>query len=168
MNAPFQPTTPVTISLPVEGMTCASCVARVERALAAVPGVVSATVNLATERAEVSSAAPIDRALLVAAVDRVGYTVPAQTVDLAIEGMTCASCVARVERALTAVPGVASASVNLATERATVTGTADGRPVAAGDRSRRDTARGWFKPRLRGMPKAQRARWPRKPRCAAT
>jgi heavy metal translocating P-type ATPase len=106
-------------------MTCASCVVRVERALAAVPGVTSATVNLATERAEVSSAGPIDRAALIAAVDRVGYTVPAQTVDLAIEGMTCASCVARVERALSAVPGVASASVNLATERATVTGTAD-------------------------------------------
>ncbi len=50
---------------------------------------------------------------------------PSQTVDLAIEGMTCASCVARVERALTAVPGVVSANVNLATERATVTGTAD-------------------------------------------
>lgn len=125
MNAPFTLTPPVTLSLPVEGMTCASCVVRVERALAGVPGVTSATVNLATERAEVSSAAPIDRAALVAAVDRVGYTVPAQTVDLAIEGMTCASCVARVERALTAVPGVASANVNLATERATVTGTAD-------------------------------------------
>lgn len=125
MNAPFAPPTPVTLSLPVDGMTCASCVVRVERALTAVPGVTSATVNLATERAEVLSAAPIDRAALVAAVDRVGYTVPAQTVDLAIEGMTCASCVARVERALTAVPGVASANVNLATERATVTGTAD-------------------------------------------
>ncbi len=125
MNAPFTLTPPVTLSLPVEGMTCASCVVRVERALAAVPGVTSATVNLATERAEVSSAAPIDRAALIAAVDRVGYTVPSQTVDIAIEGMTCASCVARVERALTAVPGVVSASVNLATERATVTGTAD-------------------------------------------
>ena len=125
MNAPFTPPAPVTLSLPVDGMTCASCVVRVERALAAVPGVTSATVNLATERAEVSSAAPIDRAALVAAVDRVGYTVPSQTVDIAIEGMTCASCVARVERALTAVPGVVSANVNLATERATVTGTAD-------------------------------------------
>lgn len=125
MNAPFTPPAPVTLSLPVDGMTCASCVVRVERALTAVPGVTSATVNLATERAEVLSAAPIDRAALVAAVDRVGYTVPSQTVDIAIEGMTCASCVARVERALTAVPGVVSANVNLATERATVTGTAD-------------------------------------------
>ena len=125
MNAPFTPPAPVTLSLPVDGMTCASCVVRVEHALTAVPGVTSATVNLATERAEVLSAAPIDRAALVAAVDRVGYTVPSQTVDIAIEGMTCASCVARVERALTAAPGVVSANVNLATERATVTGTAD-------------------------------------------
>ncbi|AMY72261.1 heavy metal translocating P-type ATPase [Frigidibacter mobilis] len=125
MNAPFTPPAPITLSLPVDGMTCASCVVRVERALTAVPGVTSATVNLATERAEVLSAAPIDRAALVAAVDRVGYTVPSQTVDIAIEGMTCASCVSRVERALIAVPGVVSANVNLATERATVTGTAD-------------------------------------------
>ncbi len=72
MNAPFTPPAPVTLSLPVDGMTCASCVVRVERALAAVPGVSSATVNLATERAEVWSAAPLDRAALVAAVDRVG------------------------------------------------------------------------------------------------
>ncbi|MDO9638232.1 MAG: heavy metal translocating P-type ATPase [Pseudotabrizicola sp.] len=125
MNAPVAPPTPITQSLPVEGMTCASCVGRVERALAAVPGVVSASVNLATEQAEVVSAGPVDRAALVAAVDRLGYSVPAQTVDFAIEGMTCASCVARVERALMAVPGVTVASVNLATERATVTGTAD-------------------------------------------
>lgn len=124
MNAPVAPPA-ITLSLPVEGMTCASCVLRVERALAAVPGILSATVNLATERAEVTSAAPIDRAALVAAIDRVGYSVPAQTVDIAIEGMTCASCVARVERALAGVPGVVSANVNLATERATVTGTAD-------------------------------------------
>ena len=133
------------LSLPVEGMTCASCVGRVEQALERVPGVVSATVNLATETAEVISAAPLDRALVVAAIEKAGYDVPAQTVDLSIEGMTCASCVARVERALAAVPGVASASVNLATERATVRGTAaaadlvkavdavgyDARPVAA-------------------------------------
>ena len=125
MKTPFPPNHPVTLSLQIEGMTCASCVVRVERALAAVPGVTSASVNLATERAEVLSAAPLNRAALIAAVDRVGYNVPAQTIDIAIEGMTCASCVARVERALTAVPGVASASINLATERATVTGTAD-------------------------------------------
>jgi heavy metal translocating P-type ATPase len=113
------------LSLPVEGMTCASCVGRVEQALARVPGVVSASVNLATEKAEVTSAAPLDRALLVAAIEKAGYDVPATSVDLVVEGMTCASCVGRVERALAAVPGVQSATVNLATEQALVRGTAD-------------------------------------------
>lgn len=112
------------LSLAVEGMTCASCMGRVERAFRAVPGVTDAAVNLATERAVVTTAGT-DRAGLVAAIEGAGYSVPAETVDLAIDGMTCASCVARVERALRAVPGVETAKVNLATERATVTGTAD-------------------------------------------
>jgi heavy metal translocating P-type ATPase len=105
-------------------MTCASCVARVERALKAVPGVQSASVNLATERADVTGAA-VDRALLIKAVEEAGYDVPSRPVDLQIEGMTCASCVARVERALKSVSGVTNASVNLATERAHVIGKAD-------------------------------------------
>jgi len=115
----------LTLTLPVEGMTCASCVGRVERALRAVPGVIGANVNLATERAEITTANGPDRSLLVAAIEDAGYGVPSEPVDLVIEGMTCASCVARVERALKAVPGVASAVVNLATERATVTGSAE-------------------------------------------
>ncbi|RBP94795.1 Au+-exporting ATPase [Rhodobacter sp. 140A] len=111
------------LSLDIEGMTCASCVGRVERALAATPGVSAATVNLATERAEVSGHG-LDRATLVRAVEAAGYEVRAQSIDLAVTGMTCASCVGRVERALAAVPGVTGASVNLATERAQVSGTA--------------------------------------------
>jgi Au+-exporting ATPase len=110
--------------LDVEGMTCASCVGRVERALKAVPGVQSASVNLATERADVTGTA-VDRALLVKAVEDAGYDVLSRPVDLHIEGMTCASCVARVERALKSVSGVTNASVNLATERAHVIGQAD-------------------------------------------
>ncbi len=110
--------------LEVEGMTCASCVAHVERALKAVPGVTGANVNLATERAEVTGVA-LDRTLLVKAVKDAGYETPTRPFELEIEGMTCASCVARVEKALKAVPGVTSAAVNLATERATVTGTVD-------------------------------------------
>ena len=113
-----------TVTLPVEGMTCASCVGRVERALRAVPGVTEANVNLTTERAQIT-ASNVDRNRLVAAINAAGYDVPAEPVDLIIGGMTCASCVARVERALQAVPGVTTASVNLATERATVTGSAD-------------------------------------------
>jgi heavy metal translocating P-type ATPase len=112
------------IVIDVEGMTCASCVGRVERALQAVPGVKTAAVNLATERAEVIGS-DVDRSALVKAIEDAGYDVPTRPVDLIIEGMTCASCVARVERALKTVPGVTAANVNLATERATVTGTAD-------------------------------------------
>ena len=113
-----------TISLPIEGMTCASCVGRVEAALGKVPGVAGVSVNLATERADIQAAAAVDRAALVRAVERAGYDVAATTIELAVEGMTCASCVGRVERELKAVPGVVEANVNLATERATVRGTA--------------------------------------------
>ncbi|MCU0908938.1 MAG: copper ion binding protein, partial [Rhodobacteraceae bacterium] len=121
-----QPSVPATnrMVIEVEGMTCASCVAHVERALKVVPGVETASVNLATERAEVTGP-KLDRAALVQAVEGAGYDVPARPVDLVIEGMTCASCVARVERALKSVPGVTSATVNLATERASIAGTAD-------------------------------------------
>jgi Au+-exporting ATPase len=114
------------LSLPIEGMSCASCVGRVEAALRKVEGVGSVTVNLATERAEIrpSGNGAVDRAALVQAIAKAGYEVPAQTVELSVEGMTCASCVGRVERALQAVPGVVQATVNLATERATVRGVA--------------------------------------------
>ncbi|MCU0912485.1 MAG: copper ion binding protein, partial [Rhodobacteraceae bacterium] len=114
-----------TVTLPVEGMTCASCVGRVEKALAAVPGVAGAAVNLAAERAEVRLDRPVTRADLIAAVEKAGYDVLPAQVELAVEGMTCASCVGRVEKALKAVPGVTGAAVNLATERASVSGTAD-------------------------------------------
>ncbi len=108
-------------SLPIEGMTCASCVARVERALQKVPGVAEASVNLATEAASVRSAPGIGLADLRAAVEKAGYTVGERSVSLAIDGMTCASCMSRVEKALLRVPGVARAEVNLATETASVT-----------------------------------------------
>ncbi|VCU72475.1 Copper-exporting P-type ATPase A [Pigmentiphaga humi] len=111
---------PATWTLPVQGMTCASCVGRVERALRAVPGVREATVNLATETAQVEADAPADAAALRAAIEKAGYEVPQESVDLRIAGMTCASCVARVEKALLRVPGVSSAEVNLATETARV------------------------------------------------
>ncbi len=112
------------ISLPIEGMTCASCVGRVEAALAKVEGVASVSVNLATERADIRLNRPVDRMALIQAIEKVGYDVPQGTIELAIGGMTCASCVGRVEKALKAVPGVTEAVVNLATERATVRGVA--------------------------------------------
>ncbi len=117
--------------LVIEGMTCASCVGRVERALAAIPGVSKASVNLATERASVQTDGSVSRQTLVQAIHKAGYDVAASApMELEIEGMTCASCVGRVERALLAVPGVQSASVNLATERATVQGDASLAPAA--------------------------------------
>ena len=144
----------VSATIPIEGLTCAACVRRVERALAKVEGVQSATVNLATERASLEldpSAATAD--MLEAAIEKAGYRAgriaiqqprvsslpviqPAagapmaeasvvaaddpSAITLDIEGMTCAACVRRVEKALDKVEGVSSASVNLATERATV------------------------------------------------
>ncbi len=118
------------IFLDIEGMHCAGCAGRVERALKTVPGVAGAAVNLATERAEVTGAA-LDAAALAEAVRGAGYGIVSRPVDLEIDGMTCASCVGRVERALAGVPGVRAASVNLATERATVTGTADAHALLA-------------------------------------
>ena len=102
------------------GMTCASCVARVEKALLAVPGVRTANVNIATESATATTDTGVGADPLMAAVRKAGYDVATQEIGLAIKGMTCASCVARVEKALAKVPGVVSASVNLATEQARV------------------------------------------------
>ncbi|HWK34823.1 heavy metal translocating P-type ATPase [Sphingomonas sp.] len=132
-DAPSKPQQPAdsTISLPIEGMTCASCVARIERSLRKVEGVRSVSVNLATERADIQTNGPANRQALVRAVEQAGYGVAPSSVELAVEGMTCASCVARVERALKAVPGVGEAIVNLATERASVRGAADVQALVA-------------------------------------
>ena len=119
------------IRLPIEGMSCASCVGRVEKALGGVAGVGSVSVNLAAERADIRPSGPVDREALVRAIEGAGYRVPAGGIELAIDGMTCASCVARVEKALKAVPGVTEATVNLATERASVRGTADAQALVA-------------------------------------
>jgi Cu+-exporting ATPase len=105
--------------LPVQGMTCASCVAHVEKALAQVPGVRKVAVNLATESAAVEGAG-LDAAALQGAVGAAGYSVPTQRLRFAVQGMTCASCVARIEQALASVPGVLRATVNLGTEIASV------------------------------------------------
>jgi Cu+-exporting ATPase len=115
-NEPFH----VEWSLPVEGMTCASCVARVEKALSAIPGVGEASVNLATEAAFVRADRSVTSETLRGAIEKAGYSVKERSVRLSIEGMTCASCVTRVEKALKNVPGVDSAEVNLATETAEV------------------------------------------------
>ena len=111
---------PVALKLQIDGMTCASCVMRVEKALRAVPGVTDASVNPATEHATVSAAPTVAAEVLAAAVRRAGYEVVETTTTLQVHGMTCASCAGRVEKGLSKLPGVGSAVVNLATERATV------------------------------------------------
>ena len=109
---------PNQITVGIEGMTCASCSARVEKVLKQLPGVTDATVNLATEVATVSG--DTDIASVQRAIEKAGFSIPTESFTLDITGMTCASCSARVEKALNKVPGVLDASVNLATEQATV------------------------------------------------
>ncbi len=109
------------ITLPVQGMTCASCVAHVERALKKVDGVADVNVNLATESASVEfTPEGAEVSQLMAAVRDVGYDVATEKATLPIGGMTCASCVAHVEGALVKTPGVVDVNVNLATEKASV------------------------------------------------
>ena len=108
------------ISLPVAGMTCASCVRSVEKAVGKVPGVRAVSVNLATGRAQITFEKAGDVGSVVGAIERAGYEVPAEQIDLAVDGMTCGSCVSHVERALLKVPGVTTATVNLATGRANI------------------------------------------------
>ena len=84
------------------------------------PGVIKAAVNLATERADVTFEGSPDPQAVITAIKLAGYDVARQKIEVGIEGMTCASCVRRVEKAIAGLPGVLSASVNLATEKATV------------------------------------------------
>ena len=125
------------LSLPITGMTCASCVRRVEKAIAAAPGVNGATVNLATERADVHLDMAESLAAVIAAIRTAGYDVARRSVEIGIGGMTCASCVRRVEMALAKVPGVLSASVNPATERAVIS-VVDGTDVSRLEAAIRD------------------------------
>lgn len=106
-----------TFDLPIQGMTCASCAGRVERALRKLPQVSSASVNLANEQARIEAPAG-SLPQLISAIEGAGYDVPSQPLELSIEGMTCASCVGRIERALNKLPGVSQVAVNLADERA--------------------------------------------------
>ncbi len=109
---------PITFTLPVSGMSCASCSGRVERKLAGLEGVDGAAVNLTTAKATVTGRVSLEE--LVAAVKEAGYEVPAKTETYTVQGLSCASCVARTEKALLAVPGVSHAQVNLATSEAAV------------------------------------------------
>ena len=109
-----------TTTLEIDGLHCAACVGRAEKVLARVPGVQSATVNLAQNTARIGFDGPPDLAAVEAALQKAGYGLRHEVTRLALDGMTCASCVSRVERVLTALPGVEGATANLADMTATV------------------------------------------------
>ncbi|MAU53194.1 MAG: copper-translocating P-type ATPase [Roseovarius sp.] len=109
------------IKIAIEGMTCASCVGRVERTLADVTGVTNVSVNLASESAQFEITEGADLGQVAAALEGIGYPLRTRTVKLGLASMSCASCVGRVERALGALPGVLDVNVNLASESAVVT-----------------------------------------------
>lgn len=108
----------MSLTVPISGMTCAACAGRVTRALDRVPGVESATVNLAEESARLEGSPSLDE--VAAAIARAGYALRVEDWDWALEGMSCATCTGRVERALAAVPGVREAAANLATNRVAI------------------------------------------------
>ncbi len=110
-----------TIELPVQGMSCASCVARIEKGLSEKSGIAKASVNFAAERVRIEfDPERAHLADLVGTIRELGYRSPVETITIPIAGMSCASCVEKIERGLLAVPGVLQAAVNLATEKATV------------------------------------------------
>lgn len=145
-----------------DGMSCASCVARTERVLAAVPGVAEARVSLADESADIRYSDPATPEALAEALARAGYPARQERLTLSVEGMSCASCTGRVERVLKAQPGVIEATANLASRRAQVTlWEARPRPPP----SRRPSPRPGLRPRpSRPMP---RIAAPRRWRCSA-
>ncbi len=108
--------------MPVTGMTCANCAATVERTLKKTEGVSDASVNFASERATVHfDPSKVREEQLLERVERAGYGIATQRMELPITGMTCANCAATIERTLQSrVPGVVSATVNFATEKAVV------------------------------------------------
>lgn len=111
-----------TLSLPVQGMTCTSCVVHVEKALKEVPGVAGAVVNLGAQKATVKyDPGRTTVSTLTGAVDAIGYPVPTAETVLDVKGMTCASCVGHVEQALTELEGVTGSVVNLGLGTARVT-----------------------------------------------
>ncbi|QLF92519.1 copper-translocating P-type ATPase [Pseudomonas sp. ABC1] len=110
---------PRIISFPIGGMTCAACASRIERVLNRLPGV-AANVNFATEKAQVElSGEQTQAGEVIAAVRKSGFEVVPERVELAVGGMSCAACAARIEKVLNAQEGV-SATVNFAAERAHV------------------------------------------------
>ncbi len=112
----------IEVQLPIQGMSCGSCAAKAQQSLQKVPGVKSAAVNVATAKANVTLEPAVTMGSLIKAVADAGYSVSTHSVELDIASMSCASCVARVEKALLDVPGTLTARVNLATGKAYIEG----------------------------------------------
>jgi len=108
------------VAIAIDGLSCASCVGRVERALRALDGVREASVTLPTGAARLRMTPAASMADVAAALDRAGYQLRTEAVTLTIPSMHCASCVGRIEAALAAVPGVVDVAVNLAARSATI------------------------------------------------
>lgn len=129
------------ITLQLSGLNCGGCVGRAERALAAVEGVTQVSVNLANATAQVEKTPDLPLEILTEALSNAGYPAVEAQVSLRIDGLSCASCVGRAQRALLAVPGVVSASVNLASQNAEIIYVAGS--TSAGDLAAAVTAAGY-------------------------
>lgn len=110
----------VPFTLLVNGMSCASCVGRIERKLSTLPGVTSVNANLVTQEVTVTAKPLVPAEQIIHTLKQLGFEPKPAQLELAIEGMSCASCVRRIENALLAVPGVIHANVNLATQQAQI------------------------------------------------
>jgi Cu+-exporting ATPase len=121
-GASLQPTVNTSeVNLEIEGMTCANCAGRVEKAIAGLDGVSDVTVNFALNSAHVQfDDSKLDTCKIAEAVNDSGYAVVTNQLSFDVDGMTCANCALRVEKALSALPGVTAASVNFALERADI------------------------------------------------
>jgi len=145
-----------TVELPLRGMSCAACAARIEQGLAGLAGVREVAVNFAAERARVTfDPQAVDAARLVSRIGELGYEAPVARLTLPLTGMSCAACVGRVEAALRGVPDVLAASVSLASERAEVL-VPEGR-VAVADLRRAVEAAGYGIPAAEAGPEAAEA-----------
>ena len=108
-------------TIPVTGMTCTTCAATIEKGLAETPGVEGARVNFASEKASVEyDPSRVNLGRIKETISQLGYEAATRKSIFPVSGMTCAACVARVEDALSSTPGIVSANVNLASEKATV------------------------------------------------
>lgn len=110
-----------TVSLPITGMSCASCAAKIEKGITGLSGIVTASVNFATEKISITyEPEKVHLNDFVKTIKELGYGAGVESVIISVRGMTCASCVAKVTKALNRVEGVVSASVNFAAERADI------------------------------------------------